>query len=87
MMVPVISFFKTVIIMTIKHKHVNIHDLTTIKHSLNNVNSFKYITSLINKDGTTIFKGEGSIYKAIDSNLLKVQNITLSNKVKLLSRR
>lgn len=42
--------------MTAKHKHMNIHDLTTIEHSLNNGDSFKYISSLIHKDCTTISK-------------------------------
>ena len=42
--------------MTMKQKHMNIHDLYTIEHSLNNGDSFKYIASLIHKDCTTVSK-------------------------------
>lgn len=42
--------------MTTKNKHMDIRDLSSIEHSLNNGDSFKYIASLINKDCTTISK-------------------------------
>lgn len=42
--------------MTKKQKHMDIHDLSTIEHSLNNGDSFKYIASLIHKDCTTVSK-------------------------------
>lgn len=42
--------------MSMKHKYMDIHDLSIIELSLNNGDSFKHIPSLINKDCTTISK-------------------------------
>lgn len=56
MMLSIIYFFKEIIIMTMKHKYIDIYDLFIIERSLNNDYSFKHIISLINKGYTTISK-------------------------------